>query len=270
MVLGTVVALAVLSSRLYYGNNRLFTACVLWLAGLGGQDASQRLIRTQVSLVYGEAGLNKLLDPDWRSGQFFETWTAPVPHHQRLRSQLPLSSLAFSRIVSWLVIGVELFLAIGFSVRALVPAAIWTGVLYHTLLLFDTGSTFNMFYVAMLSAYLAGVDWPAERVAVGYDPASRILGRVRALLELADREGLLQWRPDRQTRGGLRVTVGARRLEQWAAVRALVLYNPLSYLTFVAALAALQSRRALRWVAAAGVAVLCLPPPLRWRRRAEG
>jgi hypothetical protein len=255
VVLGALVGFSVLSSRTYFGNNRTFTACLLFLAGLHRRGQSPWLIRYQVVLVYLGAGLNKLLDPDWRSGQFFETWTSPVPHHRLLRRYLPLRPLLVSRLMSWLVIVVELFLALGFSYKRLSPVALWTGVLYHTALLVDVGSTFNMFYFAMLSAYLAFVEWPSKAVTLEYAPSLGALARALALHHRLDPGYPLRLRPRPDARGTLAITVDSRRYRGWSAITALILFSPVSYLVYAVLLSLLQPGRAIRWVALATVTV---------------
>jgi hypothetical protein len=250
LVLGGCVGLAVLSSRTYFANNRVFTACIFLLAGLLQPGQAPWFIRYQVVLVYLGAGLNKLLNKDWRSGQFFEAWTSGTPHHQRLQSALPWPPRWTNRLLSWLVIGVELFLVVGFSSKRLVPLSIWTGAAYHTALLVDTGSTFNMFYVAMLSAYLAFADWPTS-VKVDYVASARPVLRLVQLLELTDSDRMLVTRAHRRAAVPLSVTLGRRRFQNWSAARMLVLLHAPSYVLFTVALSLLDPRRWGRWLALA-------------------
>jgi hypothetical protein len=72
IAIGLVVFADILSSRLFFENNILYVACLFLLIGLSD---SPQLIRYQVALVYFGAGMNKLLDPAWRSGAFFATWS---------------------------------------------------------------------------------------------------------------------------------------------------------------------------------------------------
>src|SRR6185312_6392013 len=65
---------ATILSRIYFENNTEYTGLILLLAGLAASGERTRLVRYQVVLLYAAAALNKLLDADWRSGQFFENW----------------------------------------------------------------------------------------------------------------------------------------------------------------------------------------------------
>jgi hypothetical protein len=253
LLLSATVGLAVLSSRTYFANNRVFTACVFLLAAFE-QPQNASLIRYQVVLVYLGAGLNKLLDKDWRSGRFFETWTSRTPHHQRLRAALPVPSIWTSRLVSWLVIGIELFLTFGFLNKRTVPLSIWTGIAYHTALLVDTGSTFNMFYVAMLSAYRACIDWP-RLARVDYAASSRPVCALVRLLEKTEPNGVLVTRATTRAPSRLSIRVGRRRFLSWQAACMLVLLHAPSYVVFVLALSVLDPRRWGRWIAAGLLAI---------------
>ena len=92
LLLGAVILVGILSSRPYFENNRMFTGCILFLAGLYQPGQKAWLIRYQVVLLYFAAGLNKILDADWRSGRFFKQATTLSEHHAlhaRVSSLLP-------------------------------------------------------------------------------------------------------------------------------------------------------------------------------------
>lgn len=106
LTLGGLVMIAILSSRLYWQNNRTYTACLWFVAGLYIPGQKPWLARCQVILLYFGAALNKLLDADWRSGQFFQNMEGNLGRHQRfyiaLSSLLP--ALWVAKIMSWTVI----------------------------------------------------------------------------------------------------------------------------------------------------------------------
>src|SRR6185312_8021223 len=80
-VAGATILLGTVSSRIYFENNTEYTGLILLLAGLAASGDRTRLVRYQVVLLYAAAALNKLLDADWRSGQFFENWAAVTSLH---------------------------------------------------------------------------------------------------------------------------------------------------------------------------------------------
>ena len=69
-LLGFTIILGVLSSKAYYGNNKFFCGAILFLTSLN----VPWLLKAQMVIVYFGAGINKLFDPDWQSGQFFDHW----------------------------------------------------------------------------------------------------------------------------------------------------------------------------------------------------
>jgi hypothetical protein len=167
ITLGLVIVASVVASKPYFNNNKVFAGCILFLAGLTTHQGEPWLIRCQVALVYFGAGLNKVLDIDWRSGQFFENWMAGLLHqplYLAVRALLP--PMALSLIVSWATIVTELSLAVAFLVPRLYGRAIVTGVVFHSSALVLAHSAFGVFYYAMLSAYLAFVRWPSLPVTL--------------------------------------------------------------------------------------------------------
>ncbi|MCU1291412.1 MAG: hypothetical protein JWP08_262, partial [Bryobacterales bacterium] len=108
LILAGIISAGMLSSRLYFENNRTFTACLWFLAGLYAPGQKIPFIRYQVVILYFGAALNKLLDGDWRSGQFFENLVVHLVHqpvYTRLTSWLP--ALWLSKFFSWSTIIVE-------------------------------------------------------------------------------------------------------------------------------------------------------------------
>jgi hypothetical protein len=182
---------AVFSSRIYFENNRLFAGCLFLLAGLTETEGSPWLLRGQVVLLYLAAGSNKLLDAGWRSGLFFATWSTHFIKeglYFKVASWLP--DLAMAKIFSWSTIAIELVLPIALLHPKSRASAIWTGVVFHTSLLFLTGRTFGLFYFAILASYLVFVEWPrsAVKVPLLYNPAVYFL--IAAILAVPEPVGL--------------------------------------------------------------------------------
>jgi hypothetical protein len=151
---------ALLSSRVYYMSSRWYAADLLVLCGLWEPRADLRPLRFQVWLVYAAAGLDKLLTPLWRSGEFADLWLPDVaPRVLPLVGQwLPLA--AVTSALCWIVIASELALAVGFALPRLRAAAAAYGALFHVGLFLLTGDTFHAFFVSVMASYLAFVSWP--------------------------------------------------------------------------------------------------------------
>jgi len=157
---GAILMTALLSSRVYYMSSRWYAADLLVLCGLWEPRADLRPLRFQVWLVYAAAGLDKLLTPLWRSGEFADLWLPDVaPRVLPLVGQwLPLA--AVTSALCWIVIASELALAVGFAVPRLRAAAAAYGALFHIGLFLLTGDTFHAFFVSVMASYLAFVSWP--------------------------------------------------------------------------------------------------------------
>lgn len=250
LILGGTLLFAVVSSKAYYGNNKTFCGLMLVMVGLFDRPASVWLPRLQLILVYFGAGLNKLLDADWRSGQFFDFWAG-----QRLRQPLYLFAapllppLLLGKVMCWLTIVGELGLSAAFFAKRLWPFAIWVSLLFHASLLEFTGTTFVMFFYGMQSAVLVFVGWPRELVVI-YDGDCGICNRIRLWLDRVDFDRQFQWAPLQSgigDRWGIPREALVERLHLVAdggissgfrACKLILLYNPAFFLLVDALIAA--------------------------------
>jgi predicted DCC family thiol-disulfide oxidoreductase YuxK len=242
LLLGGVIILCVVASKAYYGNNKLFCGVFLLLAGLQKPGQEPWLLRWQVALVYLGAALNKWLDPDWQTGQFFEHWgrvRLEQPFFIWLSDALP--PLAAGKIFCWTALATETALGVGFLFRRAWPFAIWLGILFHTGAMWFTGSVFTMFYYAMLASYLVFAPWPKERLLVLYDGDCGFCETTRRFFERLDFDRIYDWQPF-QGGAGDRWGIARTALENaahvvasgkiYAGVRAfhaITLFNPLMY-----------------------------------------
>lgn len=244
LALASVVFAALLCSRGYYESNRLFLGCLLLLLGLYAVGTGARLIRYQVSLVYFGAVVNKLFDADWRSGQFFENWATRIhPQAIYITAASLFPHMALAQVLSWLTILTELGLAIGFLFRPVFGIAIWTGILFHTVMFLVTGRTFGMFLYAMPAAYLAFAEWPGSPMTLIYDGDCGFCTRTRKLFEKLDVENAVHWVPlqlaradygagDSALQESIHLVDGGKVATGFRAFRKMVLLNPLTYFLF--------------------------------------
>ncbi len=193
-VMGLAVLTAVVSSKVYYSNDKLFAASLLLLTGLYHPRTGPWLLRLQLAIFYLGAGLNKALDPDWHSGQFFHNWAgATLEQPVYLWANHVFPPLVLGKLMCWFTIAAELGLAgIFLAIPRAWPVAIWASLLFHASLLEFTGSTFNMFFYAMEAAVLAFVTWPKELIVI-FDGECGICNRIRERLTQLDFENAFSW-----------------------------------------------------------------------------
>jgi hypothetical protein len=261
-VLGLTILVSLLASRTMYSNNFLYCGALLLMIGLERPGRTSWLLRLQVVLLYFGAGSNKLLDADWRSGQFFQNWYG----HDRgwyLRIAESLPPLALSRALSWATFCTELGIAAALLVRRAWPVVIWIVLAFHTALLVATGSTYHLFFYAATAAMLAFVEWPGTPLQVLYDARSLPVTRLRAWMQRLDLENSFVWRVrPAGDASALRVTAGSTHSTNFTALKMLVLYNPRTYFTLLVMLCAPDVLHVRRWIAVA--ALLAFSPASNW------
>lgn len=256
-VAGASILIGTISSRIYFENNTEYTGLILLLAGLAASGDRTRLVRYQVVLLYAAAALNKLLDADWRSGQFFENWAAVTSLHatyHHVSSLLP--QLVLAKLLAWSAICTEAALAVGFAIRRFYPYAIWLAVGYHSTLMVTAGRTFGMFYFALLASYLAFArPWPD-----GVWAHARVPARLRRM-RLLDTEGTFVWED------GPRMAVDAPdgTATGFTALRRILRFAPPAFFAFWIVAALPQPDATHRLIGLAVLAVLAVVA-VEWAR----
>ena len=145
--------------------------------------------------VFWRAGLNKLLDSDWRNGQFLENMEARLGRHRAFYVSISswLPPMWLSKVMSWVVIATELSPANGFLFMEWPMPIVSLGISFYTTLLVLTGYTFAMFYYATASSYLAFLDWPASSISITSRNSNH---KFLEILEKLDFDDLLRFSPD--------------------------------------------------------------------------
>jgi hypothetical protein len=241
---GSVILMGILSSHLYYRNALAYTGLILFLASLPPNPTCKvpTFLRWQVRLLYWGAATNKLLEPDWRSDQFFENllkgqWA------QQIRSYFP--PLLISRIMGWTTIATESALAIGFSHLALYRFAIWLGILFHGMITFVMNYDFGIFLIATAASYLVFVEWP-EAVKVELAQGNVLHKKLHAVLSKTNWDQIftVHWNTHIT---GLKVSHGQQSYQGWLAWRQLLLLNTLFYILLVLLMCLFFKLQCLRW-----------------------
>ena len=241
LIVGSAFLLGILASRPYFENNIMYVGCLLFLLGLYEPRTGPWLVRAQIILVFFAAALNKLLDSDWRSGQFFEYWATVFVNKSlyfRVGSWLPRMWLPW--LMSWATIAIEFGIAFCLLFRRFRFWGIWLGLLLAVGQNSLTERTFGVFFYVMPISYLAFVTWPSSSMIVLYDGECGFCTRVRLLLERLDVDRFFVWQPFQQSRNlygisqeelrqRLYVVADSKKYSGFAAFKMIALYNPLTY-----------------------------------------
>src|SRR3954451_1199996 len=195
LIIGTTMLVAVVSSKAYYGNNKTFCGLMFLLAGLYKPGAAN-FFRWQLAITYFGAGLNKLLDPDWQSGIFFENWAVNrLQQSWYVAASSRLPSLVLARFMCWSTIVTELGIVPCLFIRQLNTLAVFSNVLFQAMLCLFTGTTFTLFFYSMTASSLALVRWPDQPPPVFYDPSRKLSHLARRFFTSWDLDRTFNWTP---------------------------------------------------------------------------
>lgn len=167
--LGALILTEVALHPTWFAHNRLFVAALLLMVGLSSKRFTS-LPRWQVALVYGVAAIDKLLEPAWRDGRFFESFLAQLSRFGlmwapggKVGAPNPLATFLAQEgsRPSWMALGLcvialELLLALCFLVPWRFGA--WLNLGFHSSVFALTGSTMGQFFFAGAASSLLLVD----------------------------------------------------------------------------------------------------------------
>lgn len=253
LLLGGVIILGVAASKACYGNDKLFAGLFIFLAGLTRKGEEPWLLRWQLVIACAGAAINKWLDPDWLSGQFFSYWAGEKLEQPLFLAIASVIGAAWAgKLMWWSTMLVESALGVGFAFRRFWPAAIWLGVLYHCAMTWFTGSTFSMFFYAMSASFLAVAAWPKRPLEVFYDGDCGFCELTRRAMARTDPGRVYAWEKLQTGRAQsqygisndalierLHVVIDGGEIRSgFAAFKRMLLANPVSYFFFAAAVLA--------------------------------
>jgi hypothetical protein len=217
-LLGGTIGIALLSSDAYRTNNLTYTAIVFLLIALSTRATAFTILRWQLVVLYGFAAANKLLDRGWRNGSFFQSWNSLQGYGHIYKTVGDLfPGRSFSAGASWGVIAVEFLLMFLFAVPRLAPLGALGVIAYHSSLLFLTGSTFTMFWYALVATSIA-LLWPTT------EPPAATVDSIRAAFRLSDLGRAFTWR-----QGPVSLAIGATRFTGAEALIRIVALQPILY-----------------------------------------
>ena len=166
--LGVVIILQLLACKPMFRNHVFICGCVLFLAGLHRRGERPWLVHWQISLIYFGAFVNKLLDPDWLSGQFMHHWLLTArgnPFYAAVYETFPPFVLA--KFLSWCAMASEILMCIGFLLPSTQRLAVYLGLLFHGgLYIALRGEHFGYFLQAVAISYISFLNWPRGSIHV--------------------------------------------------------------------------------------------------------
>ena len=218
-VLGGTMGVALLSSDVFRTNNLTYTAIVFLLIAFSTRSTAFTILRWQLVVLYGFAAANKLLDRGWRNGAFFESWNTVQGYGHLYKTVGDLfPGRSFSTGSSWGVITIEFLLMFLFAFPRLAPLGALGVIAYHSSLLFVTGSTFTMFWYALVATSIA-ILWPAAEA-----PTATVDSGPAVALRLVDLGRAFRWRE-----GPVSLALGTRRFTGREALVRIVALQPVLY-----------------------------------------
>ncbi len=258
IILGLVFLITPLSSMVSYRNAKVFTGFLLFMIGLHKKGEVPWLVQAQVIILYLGAGINKLFEPDWQTGQYFEHWMHNIiknPYY--INATMLLPPMMLSKIMCWLTIAVEFIFPITLWRRFHVSFFLWTGVLFHGMALILSGDDFGVFSIAVLCSYFSFVKWP-ELIRVSFNGDNLLHRIAKGIVNVFGFDNHFVWQE--QAGGPLVATINSQTHTGTLAFKKMVLYLPIFYLA-VAVLISLAPTAALKSKCALLLYVLIFPLP---------
>ena len=194
------------------------------------------MIWWQLAIMYFGAGLNKLLEVDWRTGQYFDYFLTHIYPSDAYRFIAPLLPGQWvARLMGWSIILAELSAAVMFTMDRFRPIAVWVAASVHIGAALLVVGDYGIFMAAVLASYLSCLGWPERLDATagtrgGWRCARRVFGTL-------DQDRLIHWadRPPEEN-AGLTLTAWNRRWSGWKALGGLLIWTPAIYFIAVVVL----------------------------------
>ena len=236
IVLGSVILVALMASKGFYKNSQVFTAFILIFAGLQEKGRPPHLIWWQLSVLYLGASLNKFLEPDWRSGQFFEVFLGAQHESDLYLALAPyFPPLVLAAAMSWMVILAEAVAGVCFLFRRGHSWAVWLAMGVHFGAAVFVGTDYGIFLLVLLASYVSVLRWP-DQIEVR-ESGAKYLRIMKHFWPEKDASSFLRWRTD-DDETPLTLTYDCKTYSERAAFMRLMLWCPATYMLLILAIAA--------------------------------
>lgn len=150
---GLIILLIIFSSKNLFSNSLTFVACLLVLIGF--YRGKTTIFRIQISLLYLGAASNKIFDPDWWNGKYFDYFFRDIFNVSLYASYVPVDDLTVATYLGVATILTECLLGIVVLIPGLTRLTIILGLLFHGGMLLVTSGTLSVrFFYIMSTSYL--------------------------------------------------------------------------------------------------------------------
>ena len=176
VALGVIIILFLFASKPRFRNHIFICGCAFLLSGLSDKNQDPWLLYIQLSLVYLGAVLNKVAQLDWWNGQFMHNWLYNAranSFYQFFEGFLPDRWLA--KLLSWSSMGIEFFIGVLLLFKKKHLIAVWTIIIFHTVLFTITTFRFGHFFEDILIYLLVFNTWPSGKIKVYTNPKNTLI-----------------------------------------------------------------------------------------------
>ena len=239
LLLGSVFLLGTLSSKTYYSNAKFFCGLIYILTALSEEKGRPWLLQLQLMIMYFGSGVNKVLDVDWRTGQYFDHWMVHVIHARSYEVLANALSHEFiSKMLSWQTIIVEIIvLPVLFFFRKWQFIGVWIGIVFHSFAFWMSGLSFGVFFVAALISYLCFA--PRPPVVFVYGLGNNFLsGLLKDVYRIFDADGRFFFRQEQESHDSKGISINIKNKTNWIVWlhqwRLLIIYHPITYVLLTA------------------------------------
>lgn len=191
LILGMLVFFVILGAKPQFSNSFLYSGCLLFLIGIY-RPGLEWIFRAQIGLLYLGAGVNKLLDPDWQSGQYFQFFFSEVyvnPISGFIANFFSIEVLGL--IFSWSTVIIEIALGIWALIGRKTIYLFGAILFFHlSMLVLTMGElSYIFFFLMAVSSYLL-LPWEKMRgMTIQYLADSK----VSAFLKFFDQNRFFNW-----------------------------------------------------------------------------
>lgn len=191
LLIAFLIFFSIISSKPQFSNSFLYSGCIFFLVGIY-KPGLEWIFRVQIALLYVGAGLNKVFDPDWLTGQYFHNFFSITYRNQLYLIIAPLiPGKGLTLAISYATILAELGLGLWALInRKRVLLVLVINFFHLFMLLLTAGELSYIFYFLMaVSSYLI-LPWEEMKgTVISYQESSRVF----QFLKFFDFDQFFEW-----------------------------------------------------------------------------